>query len=72
MVVHGVLLLFCIIYEGYGMRLNNIAMIIILAMSGSFSSQAMAEKLSPEADAELLVWSDASRCKLYEICSDAI
>ncbi|EIP6844708.1 maltose ABC transporter substrate-binding protein [Salmonella enterica subsp. enterica serovar Westminster] len=42
------------------MRLNNIAMIIILAMSGSFSSQAMAEKLSPEADAELLVWSDAS------------
>ncbi len=42
------------------MKLSNIVTVIILAISSTLTPQAMAEKLIPETDAELLVWSDAT------------
>lgn len=42
------------------MRLSNIVTVIILAISSTLTPQAMAEKLIPETDAELLIWSDAT------------
>lgn len=53
------------------MKLSNIVTVIILAISSTLTPQAMAEKLIPETDAELLVWSDAKR-GIYEICSKGI
>lgn len=41
------------------MKLSNIVTVIILAISSTLT-RAMAEKLIPETDAELLVWSDAT------------
>ncbi|STI75459.1 putative sugar ABC transporter maltose-binding protein CymE [Escherichia coli] len=37
------------------MKLSNIVTVIILAISSTLTPQAMAEKLIPETDAELLV-----------------
>ena len=42
------------------MKLSNIVTVIILAISSTLTPQAMADKLIPETDAELLVWSDAT------------
>lgn len=49
-----------IIHEVNIMRLSNIVTVIILAISSTLTPQAMAEKLIPETDAELLIWSDAT------------
>lgn len=60
-----------VIHEVNIMKLSNIVTVIILAISSTLTPQAMAEKLIPETDAELLVWSDAKR-GIYEICSKGI
>lgn len=53
-------LLKCVIHEVNVMKLSNIVTVIILAISSTLTPQAMADKLIPETDAELLVWSDAT------------